>query len=149
MSCPTCLADLTLDVEREMKMCATCATKFGVRPMPPALRPPAPCMRCGKLKFVRVIPREYTSRDGGETNAQVAVPMFLTYVPKGNPTNKPGGWLNGPQPLDMNDGHGLLEAYACIGCGFVEWYCHDALDIPLSPYVMSELIDYGKGGPYR
>jgi len=76
---------------------------------------------------------------------QVAGPMYLTHAPR-----VLKGWnAQYVQPVDPRSGYGLLEAYVCWGCGFVEWYCHGADRIPIHPHLMTELIDLDAGGPYR
>jgi hypothetical protein len=146
-ACPVCVeGKLSLEVERAIQMCVECARKYGVRPMPPALRPPAPCQRCSGLEFVRTVPREYSVRPGGELNVQIAAPMFFTAT---IPGASGGGVGVARTEVAIEHGYGQLEMYACLGCGFVEWYVHGARDIPIHPHLMTEKIDYGSGGPYR
>jgi hypothetical protein len=66
MNCPICKKDVsdTPDV-LAMQACNDCASRIGIVPMPPATRPPKPCARCGGTKFLRAIPREHTSDEGG------------------------------------------------------------------------------------
>lgn len=140
--CPLCMHNqIAHEHERSMEMCFDCARKFGVRPMPPALRPPVPCTRCEGSRFVRTVPREHTNG--------VSAPMFLTHNVSGSAGNRPGGWFNGVEDLKTVTGHGQLEIYACVGCGAVEWYCHGVKDVPIHPHLMTEMVDYSAGGPYR
>jgi hypothetical protein len=45
---------------------------------------------------------------------------------------------------------GIIEAYACRGCGFTELYTHGAAAIPIGPEFGTELIDLPPAdGPYR
>ena len=80
------------------------------------------------MKFVRAIPRELTDQ---------AAPMTLTYdVTRAAASNVKGGY-------------GRLEAWACLACNFVEWYCQDTDRIPIGPEYMTELVDYESDAPYR
>lgn len=145
MQCPVCArAPLVLSDELQMQMCTKCAVENGVRPMPPAMRPPAPCLRCKGLKFVRTVPREYSIvLDSQRPNdRQVAAPMYFTYSPT-------FGQFGGRHDIDIQKGYGQLEMYACVACGFVELYAHAPADIPIHPHLMTEEIDYSASGPYR
>ena len=145
MQCSACQRELEKQQERELELCRACAAKYGVIAMPPALRPPVPCDRCKGRKFVRVIPREHTTLEQGDSNRMVSAPMFLTQSVSGHK-----GWLlNHAHDLDITAGHGMLEVYACWSCGAVEWYCRGVQQIPIHPSLMTELIDYDQGGPYR
>lgn len=145
--CPVCgLASLIVSDELQMQMCTKCAVNNGVRPMPPAMRPPAPCLRCKGLEFVRTVPREHSVRTAGsyQGDAQTSAPMYFTYAPTF------GTWSVARRPdIEIDKGYGQLEIYACVGCGFVEWYAHAPRDIPIHPHLMTDKIDYGDGGPYR
>ena len=46
-------------------------------------------------------------------------------------------------------GYGVLEVYICYACGAVEWYCGDVATIPIHPWLMTEVVDYDAGTPYR
>jgi hypothetical protein len=47
-------------------------------------------------------------------------------------------------------GVGMLEMFICEGCGFIEWYCADVKDLPVSPLSNSERVDYRSSeGPLR
>lgn len=56
-------------------ICNDCMDKVGIIEMPPARRPARPCMKCNGMKFVRVIPREYTIKNWGEQNVAEIAPM--------------------------------------------------------------------------
>jgi len=145
--CPVCReTKLSTDDERAMQMCRECASKYGVRTMPPALRPAAPCQKCGGLQFVRTVPREYSVRPQLDTNVQIAAPMYFTQA---IPAAKDGFFGTSRGEIALDRGHGALEMYACLGCGFVEWYVRAPQDIPIHPHLMTEKVDHGKGGPYR
>ncbi|MDX2088477.1 MAG: hypothetical protein SFX73_11540 [Kofleriaceae bacterium] len=147
-NCPVCKSrQLSTNQDRAVEMCSECAGKYGVRPMPPALRPPAPCQRCSGLEFVRTVPREHSiDHSYVDINIQKSAPMYFTPLP---PQATTGFFGVKRQDVDITQGYGQLELYACLGCGFVEWYVHSPRDIPAHPHLMTEKIDYGKGGPYR
>jgi hypothetical protein len=100
-------------------------------------------VRCNARQFVRVIPREHTSRFADN---QISAPMYITHAP---------GVIQGWLALRAGDievekpGYGLLETYICRKCGAVEWYCFDVERIPIHPHLMSEAIDYESKSPYR
>jgi hypothetical protein len=148
MSCPVCDSQvLATKSEKAMQMCRPCAEKYGVHPLPPAMRPPAPCQRCNGLEFVRTVPREHSiDHSFVDSNVQKSAPMYFTPMP---PQVKQGFFGVNRKDVDISKGYGQLEIYACLGCGFVEWYVHAPKDIPAHPHLMTEKIDYGKGGPYR
>ena len=146
-TCELCANNpLSTDAEQQMQACVTCAATIGITPMPPARRPPAPCQRCNGRQFMRVIPREHSSRRMGEGNGQISAPMYVTHAP----TTHRGWILSNVNPIAPESGGlGLLETYICRSCGFVEWYCSDVERIPAHPHLMSELIDYESDTPYR
>ncbi len=72
--------------------------------------------------------------------------MAMTIEPQ--PWDKLFGGKHVP-PLQAQHGRGWLEAYACLGCGFVEWYCLDPQSVPIGPEYMTDLIDYTTDQPYR
>jgi len=129
---------LATDVERHTRVCAECAAKTGLVPLPPSRRPPLPCARCQHPVFVRVVPRELTA-GGGDFVQPLAAPMMLTFevqsrtrmVFRGNEVDSPA----------VGAGHGVLEAYVCRACGYVEWYCQGPEDLPIGPAFNSELVD--------
>lgn len=128
-------------------ICVACCKTLGIVPMPEITRPPRGCLRCQALKFVRVIPREFASERrvvglAQTTVAELAVPMALTYEP--HTARDPKTPAN-----DLRRGHGMLEAWVCVSCDFVEWYCHDARAIPIGPEYMSEEVDFAPPSPYR
>ena len=46
---------------------------------------------------------------------------------------------------------GLLEAFVCLGCGVLEWYCLEPENIPEHPHCMTEFVDLDANadGPFR
>jgi hypothetical protein len=145
--CPLCeKRNLTTPAHRAMMACAICARQLGLIPLPPARRPPLPCVRCNQRQFVRVIPREYTINPDPQYDGQITAPMYLTYAP----TASRGILRSQADKVDVRvNGVGLLEAYVCRKCGAVEWYCADAENIPAHPHLMSELVDCEGDNPYR
>ncbi|MBA3539326.1 MAG: hypothetical protein H0T79_06830 [Deltaproteobacteria bacterium] len=124
--CALCGDNLTNPIERSRRVCDDCAAKTGVVVLPPSQRDRLPCAKCRGSKFVRAIPREL----GAD---RTAGPMFAAYqIP---------GTSQRIDPLDPRRGFGVLEAYICKGCGFVEWYCQDPLEIPIGPEYMTEDVD--------
>lgn len=127
-------------------ICADCARKTGVVPMPPARRPMKPCLRCNGARFIRAIPREYTA-DGGDYSTELAAPMTVT-APPGQRERFFGGY-DIATPNIVAEGRGLIEMYICTQCGYVEWYCYDPQSVPIGPEYMTELVDFTPGTPYR
>ena len=127
--CVICDRMLLPDVDGQRSVCEPCASKAGAIAMPPPRRRAAPCMRCNHTKLVRVVPRELVDDTAG--------PMFAVYR------------FQKLRPLDPREGYGVLEAYICKGCGFVEWYCQAPEEIPIGPEYMTEEIDLDATGPYR
>lgn len=125
------------DREKHMEACTDCITKLGVAPLPPARRPRTPCMRCQGKSFLRALPREHVYF--AQQAHTAALPLYATAPVR-----------PGTIELDAQQGVGLLEAYICRACGFVEWFCADADKIPAHPLLMTEVIDLDDGGsPYR
>ena len=142
--CLACRAnELTKPDEREMRLCRSCATELGVSPMRPARRPASPCTKCNGMKFIRVVPRELTPSAGDSHT--IAMPMALVYQYEVRRMHDQSSLL----PIDPHKALGLLEAYVCRKCGFVEWYCADPEKIPVGPVYMTEELDYEGETPYR
>ena len=131
--CPICTQGVIDNAaERATNACDACQAKLGLVPMGTARRR-GPCLRCGGKKFLRTIPREHCSKNG----EHVCAPMFLTHAPQGHR----GAMNRSAKELDAEQGHGRLEAYACFGCGAVEWYCPDVAAIPINPHLMTEIVE--------
>ena len=43
--------------------------------------------------------------------------------------------------IEVEKGYGMLEVYACFGCGAVQWYCGDVAAIPIHPHLMTEIVE--------
>lgn len=127
-------------------ICAECANKTGVVPMPPARRPRKPCLRCNATRFIRAMPREYTA-EGGDYSRSVAAPMTVT-APPGQRERFFGGY-DVVTPNIVATGSGRLEMYICLQCGAVEWYCQDPERVPIGPEYMTEIVDVAPETPYR
>ncbi len=127
-------------------ICVGCCDRLGIIPMPEVTRPPRGCSKCSGMKFVRAIPREYSAYNvkvwDGSYVKDVAAPMALTHRP-GRVEDKV---VNLP---DVRRGQGILEAWVCMSCDFVEWYCHTAAQIPIGPEFMTEVVDFTPDSPYR
>ena len=138
---PKCKLCSARDVDnRTLEMCLDCMRRIGVMELPPPIRPAAPCLRCGCMRFIRVVPREYTVFADLKANVPQVAPMTLTQVPE-----VVRRALRGDNSVTarVDDGRGIIETYVCMECSFVEWYCQDAHHIPIGPQYMSEIVDYG------
>lgn len=139
--CSCCDTELSEAISREVGVCDVCRTRLGIVPLGPSTRPPAPCMRCNGLVFVRAVPREHA----GEVNT--AAPMVVTHR-----VRMAASWRgdNYTKRVTHDEaGVGRLEMYICRGCGFVEWYVDDPAALPIGAQYMTELVDHGSKGPYR
>jgi DNA-directed RNA polymerase subunit RPC12/RpoP len=131
--CPVCETNtLWNDEAVALGACSECATQLDLVPLPPSRRPALPCARCGHARLVRAIPR-------------AASHMFAAHSFETVPL-----WLAGKaiRPESLS-GRGMLEAFICCQCGFVEWYCNDPANLPIGPLYMTELIDTSTHPPYR
>jgi hypothetical protein len=145
MICSVCTEELTAQEAATTQCCRACMKSCGIVAIPSAMRPPAPCLRCGGRKFVHAVPREFTSRSLGDANGQMSAPMKVAYVPAREKRD-----YHDCNVIDIHrGGRGTLEMYACFGCGLVEWYCQDVATIPIHPQYMTEIVDYDAAGPYR
>jgi hypothetical protein len=127
-------------------ICGTCRNKLGIIPMPPSRRRAKPCSSCNSMRFVRVIPREFTATGGDYVHSSVA-PMTATVKPETEPKLIfSGRTVSDPKP---RLGVGMLEMYICSGCGLVEWHCLDPEAIPIGAEYMTEVVDYAAGSAYR
>jgi hypothetical protein len=152
MNCPLCKTEaLATAGEHAMQACAACASTLGIIPMPPRTRPMRRCDKCNGGKFVRAIPREHSYSGAPGAEGPVSRPMLLTNQPivksKFRWTNIVG--QDETKPIDIDRGYGVLEVYACLGCGAVEWYCMGVESIPIHPHLMTELVDLDGETPYR
>jgi len=128
-------------------LCEKCMDTLGIIEMPPPRRRPTPCLKCNSMKFIRVIPRAHSVRLGIDRNQPELAPLTLTQAPKLDPRLSGNGFNVIAPSVVLGDG--MLEAYTCLKCGFVEWYVEDPEEIPIGPEYMSEVIDYESDAPYR
>ena len=117
-------------------ICVGCCDRLANVPMPEVTRPPRGCRSCNGMQFVRVIPREYTATGSGDYVAELVAPMYLTHRIRDGESN-------------IRRGAGMLEAWVCAACDYVEWYCHTASKIPIGPEFMTEVVDFTPDSPYR
>lgn len=141
--CILCRAnELTGGVERQTRVCDACRASTGLVPLPKSTRPAVPCMRCSGLQLVRVVPRELTA--GGHDHVhQLAAPMMLTYAVQAEQRMVFRG--NNVKAPAASRGYGVLEAYVCRACGFVEWYCQRPEELPIGAAYNSELVEIPEG----
>jgi hypothetical protein len=134
--CVLCRAKpLVASTETQTRVCTECAQITGVVPLPPSTRPQLPCMRCQHTALIRVVPRELTA-SGGDYVQTVAAPMYVTYaVQSQKRTFFAGSTVETPA---AGQGYGILEAWICEACGFVEWYCQRPTEIPVGAAFNSE-----------
>jgi hypothetical protein len=135
-TCTICQAQvLTTRAERATKVCRECAKVSAILPLPPPTRPAVPCMRCQHTALIRVVPRELSA--GGQDYVEERIaPMTVTYAPHTVKRLLFGGQqARTPTPAQ---GAGVLEAWICEACGFVEWYCQDPKSVPVGPEFNSE-----------
>jgi hypothetical protein len=146
--CKVCEAEIDAAESVRGGICHSCHLKLGLAEMPPARRSARPCTVCNKLRFIRVIPREYTAYAVKGGYIALGAPMALTRDTGASDRLFFKG-KTVPGTPSLEGGRGTLEAYVCSGCGFVEWYCNDPEAIPIGPEFMSEVIDYGPDAPFR
>jgi len=148
--CKVCNAiELHSESRKDYGICGDCVDTLGLAPMPPARRPPLPCMRCNAQRFVRAVPRTHAMHPTITTRGPVPVvavnkatfPVVLDQHLFGTATTA-------VMP-DATAGMGTLEAYICVKCGYVEWYCWEPEELPIGPEHMTEIIDYSTAAPYR
>lgn len=135
--CRRTILSTPLQVDR--MCCDNCARLTGNIVLPPPRRRASPCAKCNHTKLVRVVPRELSVSPtmGHPTYG----PMFATYELRID-----DGVV---EPLHPRSGFGVLEAYICKKCGFIEWYCQAPEEVPIGPAYMTEEIDTEGETPFR
>jgi hypothetical protein len=148
MSERTCSACGRHVMELRAKLCRSCAEKSGIVPMGRAMRPAAPCGRCGHPEIVRVQMRERTAARGDDANAEVPRPLALTWAVSTDveSSSSTRGTQSAEPRLDAM--FGLVEAYVCRACGAIELFAREPEKIPIGPEYGTELIVV-KPGTYR
>ena len=144
VTCKVCDDEIYNPANQTLGICRACSEPLGIIAMPPPRRPARPCAACNKLRFIRVIPREYSAYG----HVALASPMYLTRDTDAKDRALFQGKSVATTP-SLADGRGLLEAYVCASCGRIEWYCHDPEAIPIGAEFMSDVVDYEHGEPYR
>jgi hypothetical protein len=147
--CSVCKQNyLYAESEKARGVCEECRKSFGLARRPDrSKRPPRPCGKCGHHVLVRCQIRERAA-SGGDYVYQYVAPLALTFQRlrrisiwsgKQKVKNKP----------DPTEPAGILEAFACRSCGYVEWYAQAPGEIPIGPEYGTELIDVTAKPPYR
>ena len=96
------------------------------------------------MQFVRVVPRvksSYQYEAGSYHAAAYVEPFAATFVPRIDIGILGGHHVKEPHGGDYG-ARGLFEAYICVNCSFVEWYCLAPRTIPLGPEYMADYVDY-------
>lgn len=133
MICSLCKEREVLLNNQALGVCHACAD--AIVALPPSRRPARPCRHCDGRSFVRVVPRDFSVRGLGNHVREVVTPMRAVKAPS-DPARPAKGW-------------GLLEMFVCRACDAVEWYCHDAANIPIGVAYNTELVEYPAEGTYR
>jgi len=139
--CEVCGASV-LDGARDL--CDACQKKAG---LPDAARPRrevAPCLKCGGLELVRAQVRERTAGDAfssrREANKEAFVPFAITYA-LSKEFAKLFSLKQVPSAVpNVAVPYGILEAYVCRACGYVEWYAQAPHEIPIAAALGTELV---------
>ena len=125
------------------KLCPSCHSKAGLADARAARRPELPCMRCGGLELVHAQIRERTAGNiGSDSNAERVVPFAVTYA-TGEEYASTGFFSTKKVPSatpNTKRPYGILEAYVCRACGFVEWYARSPEEIPIGAALGTELV---------
>jgi hypothetical protein len=148
--CSICHAE---DASDGFRVGPKCASRLGLRLLPPPRRPAVPCTRCNGMRFVRVLPRQYSTgwmyidMNTAPIMHSVGVPMTLTATPP--PVQKHVIRADTVQEPGPFDGLGTIETFVCCSCGFLEWYCQDPQAMPIGDEYNTQLVDYSSDQPYR
>lgn len=147
MSEMQCSACQSKTVEDPTGICYRCREVAGVKVLGPELRPRVPCTRCHGLQIVRVVPRTGGDRQYSASSVTNPVrPLAATFEFQ---VSNHGIFGTTQMMVDALHGVGELELYICRGCGFSEWFCANAAEIPIGPGYMTQLIDMSSDTPYR
>lgn len=149
-SCDACGTAITVTDARAPRLCAPCAAKTGLAYPLPSRRGAWPCMRCGGAELIRAQVRERTVVDGTDHARGAPAPLAITYgqgeefTPKFFSLEKqPSAAPNLAVPF------GVLDAYVCRACGFVEWYAQEPEKIPIGATFGTSLVQVPGAGPFR
>jgi len=149
-SCDTCGVAITIADERAPRLCAPCAAKTGLAYPLPSRRGPWPCMRCGAATLIRAQVREQAGVQGSDRAQARPAPLAITYGQGQEFT--PEFFSMEKQPSAAPDLHvafGVLDAYVCRACGFVEWYAQEPEKIPIGATFGTSLVEVPGAGPFR
>lgn len=122
--------------------------------MGPPLRRPGPCWNCAHTKIVRCQVRE----ESFVKSRTILRRLPLTRGVTTKTAEGPRGTFEQAVVFHIDRPHGLLEAYACQRCGYVEWFAEKPEEIPIGAEYGTELLDYDeeeapadteRRGPYR
>ncbi len=122
-------------------ICTECQRALGVTEGAlPSPRPARPCARCGHGLLIRCSVQDRLGT-GASALSQMA-PLAVTYE---------RGLVAVDRGEDVGSPMGILQAYICRSCGFVDWYATAPEQIPIGPKYGTELVDcsQAEGGPYR
>jgi hypothetical protein len=142
--------ELWRDDDFNTGVCSVCRAHFGLRHQRVASpRPPLPCQRCNHTVLVRCQVRERAAR-GDEPMSEYLAPLAVTFRRQ----QRTSFWSGRTKVRDIPDlasPAGMLEAFVCRRCGFVDWYAQSPEDIPIGVEFGTELIDVSgtRGGPFR
>lgn len=149
-SCDACGAAITVTDDRAPRLCAPCAATTGLAYPMPSRRGAWPCMRCGGAQLIRAQVRERAVDSGSAHARGRPAPLAITYA-RGEEFAPPLLSL-AKQPSaapDLDVPFGVLDAYVCRACGFVEWYAQEPEKIPIGATFGTSLVEVPGAGPYR
>lgn len=138
--CEGCGKDTELDNPSDPAICEDCARKAGLARSLPSRRPPLPCARCGHRELLRVQMRERTVVTGQQANEERAAPASLTFE---RGVSYKGFFALQQVPsaaAKMDQPYGLLDAYVCRSCGFIDWYAQEPEHIPVGAIYGTQLV---------
>jgi len=105
-------------------------------------------MRCQHPVLVRAQVRERTVAPGDHAKERTA-PLAITYGRSKDYKSFFSLELVASATPEPNEPHGVLEAFVCRSCGFVEWYAQAPEQIPIGVVFGTELVDMSGAGPFR
>jgi hypothetical protein len=105
-----------------------------------------PCVRCGAGSFVRAYAIRERAASGGDYVNEYIAALSLSYELSNSTTFWAGREVKTP---DVARPVGLIEAYACRGCGFTEFYTQQPEEIPIDEANATEIFDVSSDKAYR
>jgi len=89
------------------------------------------------------MPRERTTEGGRDYSSERAAPMALTYA-RGTEIRDLFDWTKIPSARpDLTQPQGVLEAWVCRRCGFVDWYAQSPEHIPIGALFGTRVVKVG------